>query len=233
MIVKFLMILKRKLQMHYNINDNEEVIIKSEYAAKSIRQQSRWLINWLNELPKDSVCLDYGCGKLRYTIPLLKRVKEVTAVDSLEQMNRIQKIDRERHLTIKEFAKDVNNLRVITTQEFNYTNYFDWTICTNVLSAIPYENERIKVLKTINNSINKHGKALITTQYRNSYYKNYENRDDVQKFQDGWLISNKNRNSFYGIIPPMTLKQLCLKAEMKISEFGSIGESAYVIIEKS
>ncbi|MBN8207876.1 class I SAM-dependent methyltransferase [Bacillus sp. NTK071] len=217
--------------MHYKIEDEKEVIVKSEYAAKSILQQSNWLLEWINELPQSSVILDYGCGKLRYTIPLLNRVKEVIAVDSKEQINRTQKLDRVNHLTITDFAEEEDNLSVFTTDEFDMANYFDWAICTNVLSAIPYEEERVNVLTTIRKALKFEGKALITTQYRNSYFKSYESKKNAVKYKDGWLIKNNNNYSFYGIIPPSSLRDLCEKAGLKVIECRSVGESAYLLIK--
>jgi 2-polyprenyl-3-methyl-5-hydroxy-6-metoxy-1,4-benzoquinol methylase len=213
--------------VHYKIDG---ITIKSEYAAKSVKQQNSWVISFINKLPTDSVVLDYGCGKLRYTIPLLNRVKEVVAVDSRQQVQRIQKIE-ESITTLKDYARKKRNLSVLTIEEFNLTNYFDWAFCTNVLSAIPFEHERIKVLRTIKKALNKNGRALITTQFRNSYFKTYESRENVIKFYDGWLINNKNNYSFYGIIPPDSLEELCVKSGFNIIECRSKGETAYAIVE--
>jgi SAM-dependent methyltransferase len=218
--------------MHYSIKKENEIVIKSEYAAKSIRQQSGWVIDWIKNLPVNSIVLDYGCGKLRYTIPLIQRVNEVIAVDSKEQLNRIQKIDKDKQLTIKEYSKSVSNLKVCSIEEFNYNQYFDWALCTNVLSAIPHENERIKVLQNIYQALKSNGKALITTQFRNSYFKLYQIKENAQNYNDGWIIKNKKGYSFYGIIPPNSLKELCLKAGITNFKWGSIGETAYIIIEK-
>lgn len=218
--------------MHYNVGKEKDILIKSEYAAKSMRQQSGWVIDWINGLPKDKVVLDYGCGKLRYTIPLFQRVKEVIATDSSYQVNRIQKIDGEHLSNLREYQKNVNNLKVCTVEEFDYSGYFDYALCTNVLSAIPYESERINVLRRIYKSLKRDGKALITTQYRNSYFKFYETRDNARRFNDGWLINSRKGYSFYGIITPKSLKELSIKADINVKECSSIGESAYIILEK-
>lgn len=76
--------------MHYKINDG---IIESELAAKSTRQPNKQVLKYINTLSSDEVVLDYGCGKLRYTIPLSKQVKKVVAIDSLEQLSKRQIIN--------------------------------------------------------------------------------------------------------------------------------------------
>ena len=61
--------------MHYKIND---IVIKSENAAKPTFTPSNDMLHLLEDNISDSdIVLDYGCGKLRYTIPLSKIAKIV------------------------------------------------------------------------------------------------------------------------------------------------------------
>jgi len=117
-----------------------------------------------------AIVLAYGCGKLRYTIPLCKLAREVIAIDSEEQITRKQEIWKEK-TSIIDYSNKVSNLKIYSIRETRWENYkYDFILCSNVLSAIPYDSERIKVLKNIERLLNYKGKALITTQYRNSYF---------------------------------------------------------------
>ena len=66
--------------------------IRTENAAKPIGRASRWVLKWIEGLPSNAVALDYGCGNLRYTVPLAERVRSVYAVDSEYQVRRVQKL---------------------------------------------------------------------------------------------------------------------------------------------
>ena len=46
--------------------------IHSENAAKSPLQVSKYLVDWIKAREKVNSALDYGCGKLRYGVHLLK-----------------------------------------------------------------------------------------------------------------------------------------------------------------
>ena len=62
---------------------------------------------------------------------------------------------------------------------------FDVVFCTNVLSAIPFENERLKLLKNAKKVLKTGGTLFVSVQYRNSYFKDYSRRKDVIKYNDG------------------------------------------------
>lgn len=215
--------------MHYVVDG---LLIKSENAARTVSQQSKFVMNWIDKLPSNFSVLDYGCGKLRYTIPLSKKVNQVTAVDSEIQINRLQSIDSEM-TTVKKYVENrLVNTKVcsIISEEWQESTY-DAIICTNVLSAIPDEQERIKVLQNIYRVLKKNGHALIVNQHRNSYFKTYNQNQNSKQYFDGWIIQNSRGNSFYGLIPTSKLKEYLSIVGFDIIECKTEGESAYAIIK--
>ncbi len=215
--------------MHYKIN--EEIIIKSENAAKSAKQTNKIVMKYISELPNDYIALDYGCGKLRYTIPLCKKVKTVIAVDSKIQLSRNQVIDGEK-ISIISYANDISNLNVFELSENDWKKQkYDVILCCNVLSTIPNHFDRLTILENIKKMLNETGEALITVQYRNSYFKLYKSRDYAFPYYDGWIINNKGTHSFYGLITPKALEELCNEASLKITNIQIHDGSTYIKVK--
>ncbi len=195
--------------MHYQIND---IIVKSELAAKPLSQTNKYVLKYISLLSNEYEVLDYGCGKLRYSIPISKKVKEIVAIDSKEQVDSYKKIG-DRYCRPRDCSKD--NLMVMSIDEMDWSEKrFDVVFCTNVLSAIPFEKERIKLLENAKKVMNNTGVLFISVQYRNSYFKGYNYRNDVSKYNDGWLIKTKSRNqvAFYAELPADYIIELCKRA---------------------
>ena len=128
--------------MHYHVG---EYIIESELAAKPIGQTNKRILDFINELPKETQVLDYGCGKLRYSLPLSNKVSKVVAIDSNFQVDKIQKIGS---LYTSPRMYNKNNLFVYDLDEEEWKKYtYDVVLCTNVLSAIPLNEYRLQVLQ--------------------------------------------------------------------------------------
>lgn len=208
--------------MHYRIND---WIVKSEYAAKSQKEPNQFVLNYISQIPKESCVLDYGCGKLRYSIPLSERVKQVIAVDSNEQLK----------LLNSSFIESINNLRVLSLDSPEWFNSkYDIVFCTNVLSAIPYETERKKLLSNAKAVLKPNGLLFLTVQYRNSYFSQYQYREDTIKYNDGWLIQSKSRNrcSFYALLSAEYITSLCRSAGFKTIDVKKKDGSCFLEVRK-
>lgn len=216
--------------MHYKIND--KIDIKSENAAKSTKQTNKIVMKYISQLSNEYTVLDYGCGKLRYTIPLCNTVKTVFAVDSRNQITRNQIIDG-RKTTITYLESKIPNLRVFDVSEkYWLMQNYDIVLCCNVLSAIPNHSDRIQVLKNIRSVLKSNGEALITVQYRNSYFKLYGERESAFPYYDGWIINNRGNYSFYGIITSKALEKLCYEAGLKIVDIRLNDGSIYFIVKR-
>jgi len=213
--------------MHYQIND---YLVESELAAKPVNQTNKYVLNFINCLPHESNVLDYGCGKLRYALQIAKRVANVVAIDSSFQIYKKQIING-IHTTVQDYAKKYHNN--ITVYEIDTTIWksqkYDVVFCTNVLSAIPDDQNRLELLINAKNVITTNGYVFITIQYRNSYFKNYEFRTDTLKYNDGWLIHRNNKKySFYGLITKQKIITLCNIASLKIFELIRHDGSLYI-----
>ena len=215
--------------MHYQIDN---FTIKSENAALSNKQTNKNVLKKIETLSNHMTALDYGCGKLRYTIPLSKTVNDVVAIDSPEQLDRKQVIDGIK-TTIRDYVLTNNKINVfeINSQEWLIKRY-DFILCTNVLSTIPFHQVRLNVLKNIESSLKDDGEAFISVQYRNSYFKEYGTRQNATCFYDGWILTNKNSRTFYGLILPEKLKELCFAAGLNIKNLFLDDGSAFITATK-
>ena len=216
---------KKKYPMHYKIADG---IIESELAAKSIRQPNRLVIEFIQSLSPSEVVLDYGCGKLRYTIPLANQVKTVVAIDSIEQLSKRQ-IIADEFTTLLEYRRDNVIICPIDSGEWRNLKY-DTILCTNVLSAIPDHQERRQILKNIKSVIKQNGIIFFSTQYRNSYFKTYDNRIDIQKYNDGWLMPRaKNKYCFYAPLNAKAITTLCVEEGLHVIRTYKRDGSCFII----
>jgi 2-polyprenyl-3-methyl-5-hydroxy-6-metoxy-1,4-benzoquinol methylase len=207
--------------------------LRTENAAKPYRQRSKWIIKNISSLPPSAVVLDYGCGKFRYTIPLSRKVKRVYAVDSSFQIEREQHI-ASRRTTLREYARrHLGNVSVSEiTSKIWRRQRFDFVLCSNVLSVIPQESVRLKVLRELGSVLKTNGLLLVSTQFRNTHFKQWRNDPEAIWIRDGWLVKRARRASFYAILPPTKLRQLCRAAGLVVTTMGSKGETGFVFAKR-
>ncbi len=210
--------------MHYRIDN---YIIESELAAKSPSQTNKHMIDIINNIPNNYKVLDYGCGKLRYSIPLAKQVASVVAIDSAYQINKPQKINS-FYGCPSEYK--LNGLSVCDINNSFWQNKsYDAVLCINVMSAIPYDEMRFKIIKDAYDVLNSQGFLLIVVQYRNSYFNTYKKRTDTIPYYDGWLIKKTNNKcSFYGMPTSEYIVTLCYKAGFTSVNINKKDGSYYV-----
>lgn len=189
------------------------------------------MLEYIQTLSSDEVVLDYGCGKLRYTIPLSKQVKYVVAIDSVEQLSKRQIVSG-RMTTLLDYSEENITILSIDSEEWRRLKY-DTILCTNVLSAIPNHEDRIKILKNAKSVLKDTGVVFLSTQYRNSYFKTYNKRDDIRQYNDGWLIPrSKNKFCFYAPLTAKALSDLCEEAGLLIKKIYKHDGSCYIIAAK-
>jgi len=203
--------------------------VYAEQAAISASQPARWLVSWISCLPPKLRCLDYGCGRLRYATHLAARAENTTVVDSSAQLARVMTIHGEI-CTIPEFAKRHHrNMRVIAARAFDERVFYDLAICVNVLSSIPNLRRRRQVCRRIYEALVPGGAALFVNQHRNSYFKQYANRESAKRHLDGWLIPHDHGYWFYGLIPPAALCDMVSKSGLSVQLSGCCGESGFAL----
>lgn len=77
------------------------------------------------------------------------------------------------------------------------------------------------------------GVLFISTQYRNSYFNTYNERADIQRFIDGWLIPRTNKKyCFYAPITENALSELCVDAGLQIKKVFKHDGSCFIIAAK-
>ena len=210
--------------MHYHVN---EYIIESELSAKSSKQTNKVVLDFISKLPPHYEVLDYGCGKLRYSMPLAYQTSKVIAIDSIHQIEKKQLIN-DNVIAPTEYA-----LKNLTVQDVNSSGWkhkkYDIVFCTNVLSAIPDDEERLKILQNSKNVLKNSGYIYIVVQYRNSYFNRYQSRKGAVRHNDGWLIKRKdNKYSFYGMVTSEKIIKLCTKAGFNYYEVEKHDGSCYI-----
>jgi 2-polyprenyl-3-methyl-5-hydroxy-6-metoxy-1,4-benzoquinol methylase len=216
--------------MHYNIKNHK---IYSEYAAKPVKQASKYVKSLLEEIGPFDNALDYGCGKLRYASALYHLSQRLTVTDSKQQLDRVQTVINEK-TTVREYVEQhwYDTRPLDLDQLSNDCELFDFVLCANVLSAIPNPKTRIDVLKIISTKMSNGGIALILTQYTNSYFCQQLRNPDVIRYRDGFLLGTKTRASFYGLINLEKLKKYVESAGMLCIRSWRNNQSAFVLASK-
>lgn len=213
--------------MHYKVKG---ILIRSENAARSMYQASRYLLNWIDNYPQVKYTLDYGCGKLRYSGSLAKKCNLLTLVDSEIQLNRVQRLGNEKTTVYEYISKHLPNVRVLTINQFlNDNEVYDFILCANVLSAIPSRKSRGKMLCDLKNSLNNNAECLFVTQYVNSYFKQLSLSPNSIRHLDGWIHSSSRGNSYYGILDKNKINNILKRHKYRIIKSWINSQSAYVL----
>jgi 2-polyprenyl-3-methyl-5-hydroxy-6-metoxy-1,4-benzoquinol methylase len=217
-------------RMRYIIHGRE---IRSENAAKPASSAGRWMLHWIGTLPPGTIGLDLGCGKLRYTIPLAKRIASVTAVDSSVQLNRKQLLFGKVR-SIREYASEkLPNVRVCALDKTSWRRRrYQIILCSNVLSAVPCRKARKALISAAHSCLAPQGRLLLTTQYRNSYFEGWRGAHRATPYMDGFLVRGKRGTSFYGLLNADALARLCRTSGFRILRAGHVKELAYVLADR-
>ncbi len=217
--------------MHYNVLGH---CIQTENSAKPRKQACGYLRDWILRHARLDSSLDYGCGKLRYSLELAHISRKLTLVDSEEQLRRCQLIEG-NGTTIREYSrKAIPHSRVLSVAEFaeDRTRY-DLIFCANVLPIIPSAKERSKVLEALRERLKQTGTCLFVCQYRNTYFSEMQNFEGAKAYLDGWVVIRQNGDStYYGLLPRPKVESLAIHHGFQIVKSWIVGESAYVLCGK-
>lgn len=198
----------------------------------SASQPARWVLSWIRALPDDLICLDYGCGRLRYTKHLASQTASATAVDSRAQLSRVMTIYGERCTILEFVARHGTRINILPAEDFDLKSQFDFAICINVLSSIPSIRWRRQVLRSIHSALVPGGGALFANQHRNSYFRGYPGRLGAKRHLDGWLIPHDHGLWFYGLIPADPLCEMLTGIGFSTIYSGCRGQSAFAFCSK-
>lgn len=213
--------------MHYRVHGET---ILTELTAKPRLQASSILCRFLSRIGRVNSVLDYGCGRLRYAPELIRAARQVTFVDSEEQLSKLQVLYG-RRTTIRVLVRDKwPSARVLNVQQLrdDMTQY-DFILCANVLPVIPSKTARSEVLQLLINRLSGSGHCLFVSQYRNSDFKKMAARPNSKPHLDGWLLKGANVTTFFGLLDKDRMATLATGAGFEAEECWIEGQSAYVL----
>lgn len=150
---------------------------KSKYAIHPkhlVECQKLW---YQNEIKKNDVVLDLGCGNSIHSIKIAKTCKEIIAVDyDINQLNIGQSLSKE---------KNINNIKFIQNNLENklpFKNYcFDKVLCLDVLEHL---SNRDRCLKEIRRILKPNGIVFISVPNKNTSWKKLQRKVGLDYFSD-------------------------------------------------
>lgn len=219
--------------MHYKIHG---IDIPTELSALPINRANQVVLMELKNIVANYIqptILDYGCGKLRHSYFLLNQGLSVCGVDSIKQITRIQKINKQK-ISLTHLSKRLDNLTIYSVEDFSRKKqFFDIAICTNVLSAIPFDRDIIFILNNIYKHLTNSGRLFLSVQYKNSYFDAYKTKENAIFYNGGWIIKNKNKNSYYRLIQPSLLRKMCINSHFIVGNEINRQGSVYLTLIKN
>jgi Methyltransferase domain len=214
--------------MHYRIRG---LTIRSENAAKTPREVSRPLAEWLERNIHVGAALDYGCGRLRYTPYLARCCETLGLVDSLDQLDRTTRIAG-RLTNIRAHAmRKWPGCRVYSVEEFwgGVRERYDFVLCANVLSAIPSQGIRSRSLRAIHGCLSRSGTILVVNQHTNSYFTEAGNKSNSVLHLDGWILRSTRGPAYFGILRRDKINRLLRAHGFHVQDGWIEGQSNYVL----
>ena len=208
--------------------------VRSENVAKSIKEVSRPLVEWLKNRDMTDTALDYGCGKLRYTKFVAMKSLHLGIVDSKLQLDRSQQING-LVTTVRRYAESKwPECKIYDLETFfvDISDKYDFILCSNVLSAIPCPKVRAKSLRALHNSLSPKGTMLVLNQHTNSYFKEVRTKAGTIEHLNGWLLNSHKGGAYYGILNKETTIRLLERFTYRIKDAWIEGQSNYVLVEK-
>jgi hypothetical protein len=213
--------------VHYRINGR---VIRTERTAKPRAQASSVLKQWLLEQPCRGQVLDFGCGRLRYAPELATVATSLTFVDSAQQLSRRCRFENEPETVAEYAARRWPTARILEYRAFmTDCSQYDFILCANVLSAIPLETERRKIVQLLASRLTAPGQCLFVTQYRNSYYRALERHPGASPHLDGLLVDRGGACTFYGLLRKEKVTGLIQSCGSAVERAWIQGQSAYVL----
>jgi Methyltransferase domain len=217
--------------MRYRIRG---LMIRSENAAKTPREASRPLADWLERNISVGAALDYGCGRLRYTPYLAQCCETLGLVDSLHQL------DRETHMAGR--ATNVRThairkwpgCRIYSVEQFwrGVCERYDFVLCANVLSAIPSRRIRSRSLRAIHRCLYRNGRILVVNQHTNSYFTEVRNNPNSVLHLDGWVLRSAKGPTYFGILGREKIIRLLRAHGFHVQDAWIEGQSNYVLASR-
>lgn len=219
------------MHMHYRIKGT---LVKSENAAKPMQRAAGPLVEWLKQRPCTDSALDYGCGKLRYTLHLRAKSKKLGIVDSVVQLDRIQRIDG-RMTSVRQYAREhCPTCRIYDLVEFwkGISHSYGFILCANVLSAIACPRVRARSLHALRNALARNGTLLVVNQHTNSYFREARQNPGAFAHLDGWVLQSRSGAAYYGIWDRDSTIAVLRRFGFGVVDAWIDGQSNYVLVNR-
>jgi hypothetical protein len=107
-----------------------------------------------------------------------------------------------------------------------------FSLCANVLSAVPTVQGRERIIRQIGHHSARDGVALFVVQYRNSHFSEWKTAAHATRSGDGWLVRRGSQAWFYSLIDPHQLAEHIVQGGMFPVDIWTNGESAFVLATK-
>lgn len=198
-------------------------------------------IDYINNLEKNSIAADFGCGNGRHIIPSATHCKKVYGVDISKELLKIvrKKIHR---LNIKNVELIHSNL--INTPFKN--NFFDSILCIASIHNIKGRNNRIKALSEIKRCLKYNKTALISVwsreqeRFRDFFKQNKTSTiGEIGDIEIFWRQDKLDVSRFYHLYSKEEFIKDIKRVNLKIKEFEGVkfhskkyDDNYFAIIEK-
>ncbi len=187
-------------------------------------------LDYIHNLPKDSIVADFGCGNGRHLIPCAKHCKKVYGIDISKELLKITKDKIERQ-NIKNVELIHSNLIEIPLED----NSVDSVIFIAALHNIKGRNNRIKALSELKRVLKKDKTAMISVwsrwqdKFRKEFFKKFfqiKNKDEYGDIYVYWKQHGLDIPRFYHLYSKMEFKSDIKKSGLKIIEINSVNLSS-------
>ena len=214
-------------KMINDINQNQETWDKIAFSFDSTRKKP-WLqcMDFINNLSKNDIVADVGCGNGRHLIPCAKKCKKAIGIDLSRELIKIVK-------------KKINEHR-IDNIELLHANAINLPLKDNSLTSILYiaslhnikgKINRKKSLMEINRVLKKDGKALVSVwsrwqdKFRKDFFKRWFTEFNQNEFGDVdiyWRQHGLNIPRFYHLYSKSELINELNKANFEIIDLKEV-----------
>ena len=220
------------MEMRYRVKG---MLVRSENAAKPMTDVAGPLVEWLKRRPYTHSALDYGCGKLRYTLYLVTRSEHLGITDSAVQLNRTQCIGG-RMTNVRQYAGEHwPACQIYELDEFwhGIRRRYAFILCANVLSAIPCPRIRAKSLRALHTALTSNGTLLVVNQHANSYFTKASQKAGAFPHLDGWVLQSRKSAAYYGILNQKSTIKILTRFGFAVVDAWNNGQSNYVLVRRN
>ena len=197
----------------------------------------KFVIEYIEQLPKAGITADLGCGNGRHTLPLAQQSKQVYAVDFSEELLKIaQKQIESQGITNVCFLHA--NISTLPLQ----SEIIDYALMIASLHNLEYKANRIKAMKELYRILKPGGTALLTVW--NRQHKAYD-PDQQPLHEPGdtlihWRQHGLNEARFYHLYTLDELEeeitqqhfQIKTLREEKLTQHTTIKDNIIAIIQR-